>query len=174
MFIFRQKIGLNSKRSVWTKLSNSVHNKAVKRIKLMSKGVRDGIRGTIKKSSGKYRLYYSPIKKRGHWSSPPGHPPNRHTGKLEKSINVLPVRRLGKGSQVFFPITQEESKAKYGSFLEFGTSKMKARPFFYPYTKKYAESKEVKKFTHDLEYAVFNDLVSQTNGWIDYTTKRLS
>lgn len=57
-----------------------------------------------------------------HTSSAPGQSPANWTGKLLKSIKVQKSKGMA-----FVYVT-----AKYAEFLEFGTSKMRARPFIIP------------------------------------------
>ena len=57
-----------------------------------------------------------------HTSSAPGQSPANWTGKLLRSIKVQKMKGIS-----FVFIT-----AKYAEFLEFGTSKMKPRPFIFP------------------------------------------
>jgi HK97 gp10 family phage protein len=57
-----------------------------------------------------------------HTSSAPGQSPANWTGKLLKSIKVQKSKGIA-----FVYIT-----AKYAEFLEFGTSKMRPRPFIIP------------------------------------------
>ena len=57
-----------------------------------------------------------------HTSSAPGQSPANWTGKLLKSIKIQKTKGMS-----FVYIT-----AKYAEFLEFGTSKMRARPFIIP------------------------------------------
>ncbi len=59
-----------------------------------------------------------------HTASAPGQPPATDTGVLQTNI-VLNMESTGLVANV-------ESRAKYSIFLEFGTSKMKARPFMMP------------------------------------------
>lgn len=60
---------------------------------------------------------------RGHVPSAPGEPPNRDTGGLQAHLKVA---RTG-------PLTAEvRSEAEYAAPLEFGTSKMAARPYMRP------------------------------------------
>lgn len=60
---------------------------------------------------------------KGHVASRPGEPPNNDTATLANGIEVLQVERLK------VAIT---STAPYSAALEFGTSKMGARPFMAP------------------------------------------
>ena len=57
-----------------------------------------------------------------HISSAPGQSPANWTGKLLKSIKIQKMKGIS-----FVYIT-----AKYAQFLEFGTSKMRPRPFIIP------------------------------------------
>jgi HK97 gp10 family phage protein len=69
-----------------------------------------------------------------HTSSAPGQAPANWTGKLLNSIKVQKTK-----GTAFVYIT-----AKYAEFLEFGTSKMRARPFIIPAfikTKKYIQDR---------------------------------
>ena len=59
-----------------------------------------------------------------HTASAPGQAPATDTGFLQSNI-VLNIEATGLVADV-------ESRAKYSIFLEFGTSKMKARPFMLP------------------------------------------
>ena len=70
----------------------------------------------------------------GHVPSLPGQPPNADTRQLDTSIHTVVV---GRGR------VNVESTAPYSAALEFGTSKMAARPFMAPAAKK--KSPEAKK-----------------------------
>lgn len=73
-------------------------------------------------SSGITYTKYNP--RRTHTASAAGNPPNTDTGFLVNNIFVeIDADRLG-GSV--------ESRADYSGFLEFGTSKMQARPYLQP------------------------------------------
>lgn len=73
-------------------------------------------------SGGKTYQKYNP--KRTHTASAAGNPPNTDTGYLANNIHMV-MDADGMGGSV-------ESKADYSGFLEFGTSKMKARPYLQP------------------------------------------
>lgn len=62
-----------------------------------------------------------------HVASAPGEPPKSDTGFLANQVkpSATKVRGVAVSSSVII-------SAKYSSFLEFGTSKMKARPFVAP------------------------------------------
>lgn len=68
---------------------------------------------------------------KGHVPSQPGEPPNRDTGVLQGHITNRLVEPLH---------AEVKSDAPYASALEFGTSKMQARPYMRP-----ARDKEAPK-----------------------------
>lgn len=65
----------------------------------------------------------------GHIPSLPGEPPNRDTGLLDGSIDTEIVAQNP-------PTVIVASRAPYAAHLEFGTSKMAARPYMRPATEK--------------------------------------
>tara|TARA_R100000734_G_C3319102_1_gene114293 strand:- start:7923 stop:8351 length:429 start_codon:yes stop_codon:yes gene_type:complete len=73
-------------------------------------------------SSGITYTKYNP--NRTHTASTEGNPPNSDTGFLVNNIHVV-IDGNGLGASV-------ESRADYSAHLEFGTSKMGARPFLQP------------------------------------------
>ena len=79
------------------------------------------IRGTLAKSSGSHKE--GP---KGHWSSPPGTPPNKITGDLMRSVTVEQRATI---KEILMLVDVNEF---YGFFLEFGTVNMAARPFMRP------------------------------------------
>lgn len=85
----------------------SVHSRAVKRIQ---NGPASGI---------VYELYKP---RRTHQASAPGQPPMSDTGRLASSMQFEIDELTG---YVFTPV-------EYGPYLEFGTSRMAARPFLFP------------------------------------------
>lgn len=73
-------------------------------------------------SSGRSYRKYNP--NRIHVASQAGNPPNTDTGFLANNVHiVIDPDRLG---------ASVESRAEYSANLEFGTSKMGARPFLHP------------------------------------------
>lgn len=60
---------------------------------------------------------------KGHVPSQPGEPPNRDTGVLQAHLRAALVAPLE---------AQVTSEAPYAAALEFGTSKMEARPYMRP------------------------------------------
>ncbi len=91
------------------------------------KGGAQLIRGEAVKSiqsgakSGIVYEKYNP--RRTHRASAPGQAPASDTGNL---VSKITVRQDGKDK------TNVESNADYSAFLEYGTSKMEARPFMLP------------------------------------------
>ena len=84
--------------------------------------------------SGRVYQKYNP--RRTHTASAPGQPPASDTGNL-----VSQIMRVADGKN-----TLVESRADYSKFLEFGTSKMLARPFLFP-----ASEKSIKKIIEVLK-----------------------
>lgn len=91
------------------------------------KGGAQLIRGEAVKSiqtgpkSGRVYQRYNPT--RTHKASAPGEAPASDTGNLVRNI------RVNQKSQNIITV---ESRAHYSKFLEYGTSKMQARPFLFP------------------------------------------
>ena len=68
-------------------------------------------------------LYQKYNPRREHRASAPGQAPASDTGNLVSKIIV---------KQKSSDVTNVESNANYSAFLEYGTSKMEARPFMFP------------------------------------------
>lgn len=104
------------------KYGNSVVKEISKQILIGSTQVRNDAISSIAQGSKSGRVY-----KRGnvtHKASAPGEAPATDTGFLVSQINLqMDQDKLG---------ASIDSKAPYSSFLEFGTSKMSARPFLQP------------------------------------------
>ena len=75
---------------------------------------------TGSKSGVMYQMYNP---RREHRASAPGEAPASDTGNLVSKIIV---------NQISQDITSVESNADYSAYLEYGTSKMEARPFMLP------------------------------------------
>ena len=75
--------------------------------------------------SGRIYEKYNP--RRTHRASAPGQAPASDTGNLVSQIRVREENK---------DLIKVESNALYSSFLEFGTSKMLARPFLFPATER--------------------------------------
>lgn len=92
-------------------------------------------RKSIVKTSGRYRRYrrgrtdVSKGKKRLHYSSMPGSPPNSDSGKLKDSIKITRSPTIASSYAI---VKSTGPGSKYAPFLERGTRKMKARPFWRP------------------------------------------
>ncbi len=101
-------------------VEKEVEKRMVRSVELVrGHAVRNIARGS---KSGTTRQLYNP--RRTHTSSAPGEFPASDTGFLVSSI-VLDIDTNGLGANV-------ESRADYSQALEFGTSKMAARPFMQP------------------------------------------
>ena len=88
-------------------------------------------------SSGQTYQKYNP--RRTHTASAAGNPPNSDTGYLAANIHMV-LDADGLGGSV-------ESRADYSQDLEFGTSKMQARPFLQPALEE-NKPKIRRKFAH--------------------------
>ena len=106
------KIQIKLNKAELTKIINQaenlVYDSSVYMAEEMKKSISSGA-----KSGKKYG---------NHTSSAPGQSPANWTGKLLKSIKVQKSKGMA-----FVYVT-----AKYAEFLEFGTSKMRPRPFIIP------------------------------------------
>ena len=69
------------------------------------------------------------------------------SGKLKKGLKVSGIKKSEGNKYVLVGITKEDnSEIFYGKFLEFGTSKMSAKPFMAPaYATKKTEAKNIIK-----------------------------
>lgn len=72
-----------------------------------------------------------------HVASSPGEAPNNDTGFLAANIEATRTGELS---------SQVESKAEYGAALEYGTSKMAARPYMAPALQR--KRKRILELTH--------------------------
>lgn len=108
------------KATVYLKINEAQFNKLINEAEMITGLAADYMAKSMKKSilsgSKSGRRYGT------HTSSAPGEAPANWTGELVKSISV---QKNGRTSFVFVA-------AKYAEFLEFGTSKMRARPFIIP------------------------------------------
>ena len=73
--------------------------------------------------SAQHSITEGSISGKGHVPSAPGQPPNADTHRLDTQIETEAVGPLR---------VRVTSNAPYSAFLEFGTSRMAARPFMYP------------------------------------------
>lgn len=79
------------------------------------------------KTEARLSITRGSVSGKGHVASLPGEPPNRDTGHLDTNIEATRTAPLK---------AEVRSKAEYAVPLEFGTSKMAARPYMRPATKK--------------------------------------
>lgn len=98
--------------SIFKAAESAVNNSAENLAKEMKKSIVSGAK------SG--RQYF--IRGRRHQSSSPGQAPANSTGQLVRSIKV---KKVDKGHEVTID-------AEYAKLLEYGTSKMRPRPFILP------------------------------------------
>lgn len=99
--------------------ADSQYNKLTQQvISMAGQIVRNTAVKSIQSSSGGGRTYGN------HTASAEGQPPNTDTGFLASNIfAIYDADKLG---------CDVESRADYSEYLEFGTSKMRARPFMQP------------------------------------------
>jgi len=102
------KINSTELKNLLNKAENLVNDSSVYMAEEMKKSIASGA-----KSGRRYG---------NHTSSAPGQAPANWTGKLLRSIKVQKMKGIS-----FVYVT-----AKYAEFLEFGTSKMRPRPFIIP------------------------------------------
>lgn len=87
----------------------------------LGKDLQDLIRAELDNGTGTGKVYEE--KGRTHRASSPGKPPKSDTGALSKSVSV---KRTGAGA------SEVRIKSPYAAALEYGTSKMRPRPFVAP------------------------------------------
>jgi len=95
--------------------------------------------GDIIRSDAILSITRGSVSGKGHVPSKPGDPPMNDTGVLAGFINV--EQRIGE------PVVHVRSDAPYASPLEFGSSKMAARPYLRPARDR--KRKEVKRLVED-------------------------
>ena len=83
--------------------------------------------GEAVKAEAQHSITEGAVSGKNHVPSKPGEPPNEDTGTLRRNITVTQVGPLH---------VRVSSNAPYSSHLEFGTSKMAARPFMGPAARK--------------------------------------
>jgi HK97 gp10 family phage protein len=118
-------IGVKVIRKPSYKTIEGAYRKAAEQI--IASGLQDTMntaKQSIQTNSGGGRTYEKYNPKRTHTASSAGNPPNTDTGFLVSNIHVV-LDIDGLGGSV-------ESRADYSGFLEFGTSKMQARPYLQP------------------------------------------
>ena len=79
--------------------------------------------GEAIKAEAQHSITEGAVSGANHVPSAPGQPPNEDTGTLRRNITVTQIGPLH---------VRVASNAPYSAFLEFGTSKMAARPFMGP------------------------------------------
>lgn len=106
------------------------------KIELIGKALFAG--GEMIKAAAARSITEGAVSGKNHVPSAPGEPPNEDTGTLRRNITVTQVGPLH---------VRVASNAPYSAHLEFGTSKMAARPFMGPAAR--ATRKEVVKLVGD-------------------------
>jgi len=119
-------------------ISAEAKTKATTQINLAALDFQLNVRKTISKTTGRHRKYkrgktqVAKGLKRVHYSSSPGKPPNSDSGKLRESLSVTKASAFRTTAFV----RAGGSGAKYAPFVERGTRRMKARPYFRPMLRK--------------------------------------
>lgn len=85
------------------------------------------VAGDIIKAEAQVSITTGAVSGRNHVPSAPGEPPNEDSGDLRRGIKVEQTSPL---------TVVVESTAPYSAFLEYGTSRMLARPFMGPAARK--------------------------------------
>ena len=75
------------------------------------------------------KTYYTNNKSKAHHPSLPGNPPAPDTGNLK---NTIRYEVNEEGREVYGIVGTTQKDPDYGLFLEYGTSKMEARPWLRP------------------------------------------
>ena len=99
-------------------LGVDVEKGAVDSLKVYGGKIKSAIRAELSNSAG---------------VSAPGSPPAKQTGELQKAVwYALAKPEISKPVKMFVRVAFSGLNAYYGHMLEYGTSKMAARPFFWP------------------------------------------
>lgn len=86
--------------------------------------------GDIIKAEAQVSITTGAVSGINHVPSRPGEPPNEDTGALRRSIKVE------QSGPLTVKVTAGDDNVNYAAFLEFGTSRMAARPFMGPAARK--------------------------------------
>ncbi len=133
-------IGMKAHRARLKKLQGEAMTKAVGKA-LFAAGEMIEVEAEISITQGS-------VSGKNHVPSRPGEPPNRDSGHLDGNIETNQVAPL---------VVEVSSNAEYSAPLEFGTSKMAARPFMRP-----ARDKKRKEVEQLIKQAVAH--VVKTSG----------
>lgn len=111
-------------------VANSIQGELEKAIKLCCQKVRSDIQDSMAKTPrDTTKTYFTNNKTKGHHPSLPGNPPAPDTGNLRNSIRY---EVHGSGTEVYGIIGTTQKNPPYGTYLEYGTSKMAPRPWLRP------------------------------------------
>lgn len=83
--------------------------------------------GSLIQTDAQHSITENSVSGKGHVPSRPGEPPNADTHRLDTQIETVQVAPLH---------VQVQANAPYSKFLEYGTSRMEARPFMMPAMKR--------------------------------------
>lgn len=123
-------ISLDQFSDYLSQIAPQVEGELTKSIKLCCDKVRSDIQGSMAKTPrDTSKTYFTNNKTKGHNPSLPGNPPARDTGNLSNSIRYE-VHTEGK--EIYGIVGSTQKDPDYALYTEYGTSKMKPRPWLRP------------------------------------------
>jgi HK97 gp10 family phage protein len=113
-----------------SKIAPNIQGQLEKTISLCCQKVRSDIQGSMAKTPRDMtKTYFTNNKTKGHHPSLPGNPPAPDTGNLRNSIRY---EVYGKGKEVYGIVGSTQKEPDYAVYTEYGTTKMKPRPWLRP------------------------------------------
>ena len=111
------------------------HLKHLRAAKTAARDVVQGLyaAGSLIEADAERSITEGAVSGKHHVPSLPGQPPNEDTGHLRANIETEIIAGAAE------PTVHVTSKARYAAYLEFGTSRMAARPYMRPATEKNRE-----------------------------------
>ena len=139
-------------------IESEILSKCANRINDGSDMLVKDIRNVLKKVQSKGRRYRRPFG-RIHIASLPEFPPNLDTGRLHDGTRFKPAKKTSRSiidSEIYSDPTVAGAKTNYAFYLQQGTVKMGARPFFYETIEKRAKMVKFKKIIIQIRSVVEN------------------
>lgn len=113
-----------------SKIAPNIQGQLEKTIGLCCQKVRSDIQDSMAKTPRDMtKTYFTNNKTTGHHPSLPGNPPAPDTGNLRNSIRY---EVHGEGKEVYGIVGSTQKDPNYAVYTEYGTSKMKPRPWLRP------------------------------------------
>lgn len=113
-----------------SKIAPNIQGQLEKTIGLCCQKVRSDIQDSMAKTPrDTTKTYFTNNKTKGHHPSLPGNPPAPDTGNLRNSIRY---EVHGEGKEVYGIVGSTQKDPNYAVYTEYGTSKMKPRPWLRP------------------------------------------